>query len=163
MINFLYQIFIVPLESAMSFVFEGAYAATYYSEGIAIILLSITVNLVLLPIYNIFEQWQIKDRIKQKSMEEMLSMIKRSFSGQQKFIMIKTLYRQNNYNMFNSLRNSLGFFVQIPFFIAAYAFLSNNSDLAGASFFVFKDLSQPDNLFQIGDVYKSSSHSDDSN
>ena len=51
-------------------------------------------------------------------------MIKRTFKGQERFAMISTMHRQAGYSPFLSLRSSLGFFLQIPFFFAAYHFLS---------------------------------------
>ncbi|MBR1402566.1 MAG: hypothetical protein IJ558_14030 [Treponema sp.] len=49
-----------------------------------------------------------------------------------------------------ALRSSLGLIIQIPFFMAAYSYLSNLTSLKGNDFFFIKDLGTPDNTFQIG-------------
>lgn len=61
-------------------------------------------------------------------------------------------YRQQNYKPVYALRGSFSLLLQVPFFIAAYHFLSNLGDLDGTSFLVLKNLAQPDALIRIGGV-----------
>ena len=65
-------------------------------------------------------------------------------------MMLQTYYRQNNYNPLYSLRGIISLLLQIPFFIAAYQFLSTLQTLNGASFGIIKDMSVPDGLLKIG-------------
>ena len=48
--------------------------------------------------------------------------------------MISTMQRQAGYSPLLTLRSSVGFFLQVPFFFAAYHFLSHFEPLAGVSF-----------------------------
>jgi hypothetical protein len=50
------------------------------------------------------------------------------------------------------MRSTFGLLIQIPFFIAAYSYLSHNEALKGASFLFISDLSRPDGLFSFGGV-----------
>lgn len=124
---------------SVAFMFTGHY-------GASLILLSLFINLVLLPLYHITEKWQETERQVQSRLELKLQEFRQAFRGEERFLMIQTLYRQAGYHPIYALRASVGFLFQVPFFIAAYQFLSHHPALEGVSFFVFQDLSQPDRL-----------------
>jgi len=67
-------------------------------------------------------------------------------------MMLQTYYRQNNYKPTQALNGSVSLLLQIPFFTAAYQFLSNLKILDGVSFGPIKDLSAPDGLVIIGGI-----------
>ena len=48
------------------------------------------------------------------------------------------------------LRSSFGLLIQVPFFIAAYAYLSHLEVLRGTSFLFIRDLGAPDALLKLG-------------
>lgn len=150
MLDFLYAIFIAPLEWGMCFVLEHAYTWTD-SYGAAIIILSLVVNTVLLPLYNKADAWQQEDRAKQAKMADKIAELKLAFKGQERFMMLKTLYRQNHYHPIMAARNSIGFLIQVPFFFAAYQLLSHYDALNGQAFGPFADLGVADALVNIGD------------
>ncbi|MCL2186300.1 MAG: YidC/Oxa1 family membrane protein insertase, partial [Treponema sp.] len=75
--------------------------------------------------------------------------IKRAFKGDEQYMILKTFYRQNHYHPIYALRSSFGLLIQVPFFIAAYQFISHLELLNGVSFYFIKDLSSPDALFSI--------------
>ena len=83
-------------------------------------------------------------------MKEMLSVIKAAFKGDERYMMTNAYYKEVNYSPIMALRSSFGLLIQIPFFIAAYKYLSTYTGLIGKSFFFIKDLSKPDALFSIG-------------
>ena len=143
--NVLYQIFIAPLEAVMHIVLSVTYSATG-SYGIAILLLSCLINLVLLPLFQIAEKWQDAERRIQNILTPKLQEFKQAFSGEERYVMIRTLYRQTGYHPIYAMRSSVGLLLQLPFWIAAYQLLSQYQPLKGASFFLFKDLGQPDEL-----------------
>lgn len=128
MLDILYVLFIAPIDSLLAGLFFVAESLTK-SRLLQIILLSLFVSILLVPIYNLFDYWQNKDRTIEKKMQPKLEMLKRTFKGQERFAYIKTVYRQYHYNPIYGVRNSLGFILQIPFFIGAYQFLSHNPDL----------------------------------
>lgn len=133
MLDFIYTLLIAPLEYWMHAALVWGYSHTE-AWGPAIVVMSLAVNVVILPIYIKAEKWQEGERALRKSFEAKEAMIKRTFKGQERFAMISTMHRQAGYSPFLSLRSSLGFFLQIPFFFAAYHFLSHFEPLAGVSF-----------------------------
>lgn len=149
MLDFIYTLLIAPLEYWMHAALVWGYSHTE-AWGPAIVVMSLAVNIVILPIYIKAEKWQEGERALRKSFEDKEAMIKRTFKGQERFAMISTMHRQAGYSPFLSLRSSLGFFLQIPFFFAAYHFLSHFEPLAGVSFLGIADLSKPDAMIRLG-------------
>lgn len=152
MLDFLWLIFIAPIEFCMKAVFEGGYALTH-SYGLALIGVSLVVNTAVLPIYNKAESWQEEERALKKRMEPKETMIRRCFKGQERFAMLSTLYKQCGYSPLMTLRASIGILLQIPFFLAAYLLLSNMTVLDGVSFGPIRNLGAPDGLLSIGGLH----------
>ncbi len=148
MLDFVYTLFIAPLEFGMDKALSWGYQLTG-NWGWAIIIMSLIVNTVILPIYLKAEHWQEEERAIRKSFEDDESMIKRTFKGQERFAMITTMHRLAGYSPLLTLRSSIGFFLQIPFFFAAYHLLSHFEPFHGVSFWGLSDLSKPDELFSI--------------
>ena len=149
MLDFFYTLFIAPLEFWMHKAILWGFDLTH-QWGWAIIVMSLIVNFVILPIYMKAEAWQEEERAIRKGFEAKEAMIKRAYKGQERFAMITTMHRQAGYSPLLTLRSSIGFFLQIPFFFAAYHFLSHFAPLQGISFLGLTDLSKPDELFKIG-------------
>lgn len=115
----------------------------------AVLGVSITVSLLTLPLYKRAEEIQEEERKKQSAMEKWVAHIKKTFSGDERFFMLSTYYRQNEYNPLYSLRSSISLLLQIPFFIAAYNYLSKLEVLKHSSFWIFSNLGEPDHLISI--------------
>ena len=113
----------------------------------AIVGLSLVVNILALPLYNMADRLQEEEREKQKSMEKWVKHYKKTFKGNEQFMMLSELYRQNNYHPIYALRTTFSILIQLPFFIAAYHYLRTNTILNDVGFLFIKDLSKPDNLF----------------
>ena len=147
--NFFYSIIIYPLYEIDEFFYSLCYGTTD-NTGLSIAGISLLVSFLCLPLYIVAEKWQEKERLLQKDMEFQLKKIKSAFHGEERYMMVSTYYRQKNYHPMMALRSSISLIIQIPFFIAAYKFLSTLESLQGQSFLFIKDLSRPDNLFYIG-------------
>lgn len=149
-LTFLYNIIIAPIEMIIEFVFVFAKEKIKVG-GIfgSIITVSLVVNFLALPLYNIADNLQKKERDIQIKMSKWLSHIKKTFTGDERFMMIQAYYRQNGYHPLYALRSSLSVLIEIPFFIAAYHFLSNSPSLKGAGFAFFSDLGSPDRLLHF--------------
>jgi YidC/Oxa1 family membrane protein insertase len=143
--NILYQVFILPIETIMQLVLSSVYAATG-SYGLSIFVLSLLINVALLPLFQLAERWQEAERNVQKLLKPKLKQFRQAFSGAERHAMIDTLYRQAGYHPIYAMRSSVGLLLQLPFWIAAYQLLSRYEPLHGASFLIFKDLGQPDRL-----------------
>ncbi len=110
---------------------------------------SVCVNILALPLYNIAEAIQEKERQINKKMEPRVKRIKKGFRGDEQFMILSEYYRQNNYHPLYALRGSLSILIEIPFFIAAYNYLSSSEILKESSFWIFSNLGEADNMFSI--------------
>ncbi|MDD3403530.1 MAG: membrane protein insertase YidC [Hespellia sp.] len=151
MINILYLIFIAPIKTLLEIVFLLMYRLVG-NAGFAIIAVSLVVNILILPMYKKSDKIQEEERAKQKKMSHWIKHIKKSFKGDERFMMLNAYYKEQNYQPLSAVKGSMSLFLQIPFFIAAYSYLSNLSILQGASFGILQDLSKPDQLIQIGSI-----------
>ena len=120
------------------------------SPGLSLICVSLAVSILTMPLYRRADAIQEKERNKKRQMEKWVSHIQKHFKGDERVMMLNTYYRQQNYKPIYALRSSLSLLLQIPFFIAAYRYLSGLLALRGASFLWISDLGAPDQLFTIG-------------
>ncbi len=147
----LWQLLIAPLELLLETVYGTAMNISG-NQGVAIFLMSMVMNILLLPLYRRADAIQAKDREQQKKMEYWVRHIRRTFKGDERFMMLQTYYNQNHYKTWYSLRSSLPLALEIPFFMAAYHFLSNLSELRGAPLGPIPDLGAPDGLLALGSL-----------
>ena len=145
----LYQLLIGPLELIFEIVFALA-NLILNNCGLAIFALSLTLNFLLLPLYRRADAIQAEERAVEEKLAPWVSHIKKTFTGDERFMMLQTYYRQNNYKPIYALKGSLPLALEIPFFIAAYHFLSNLSQLRGMPFGPIADLGAPDGLLTVG-------------
>ena len=129
----LYRLIIMPIYLFFEFVFVKGYKLTG-NYGLTIILLSLCFNILVLPLYRRADEVQKAQREKEKSLEKWVSHIRRTFKGDERYMLLTTYYRQNNYRQTDSLKSMTSLMLQIPFFIAAYRFLSGLGQLKGVSF-----------------------------
>ena len=120
----IYQLFIGPLELILEVVY-GLSQNLFSNCGLSIIVLSLTVNMLLLPLYRCADALQENAQKAEKKLAPWVMHIKKTFKGDERFMMLHTYYRQNGYKPFYVLKSSVPLFLEIPFFIAAYHFLSN--------------------------------------
>lgn len=151
MLSTVYNIIIYPIEIILEVVYSLLYEYRH-NAGMSIIGVSIVINFLLLPLYNRADAISKAEREKQQSMAPWITHIKKAFRGDERFMMLQTYYRKNGYKPVYSLRSSVSLMLQIPFFIAAYHFLSSLSTLRGTSFLWIKDLGQPDQLILLPSV-----------
>jgi len=144
----LYQFFIAPLELLFEFIYSYAYSIIG-NIGLSIIPLSLAVNFLLLPFYDRAEQIQKEEHARAEKMAPGIAHLKKTFSGDKRFMILQTYYRQNHYSPLYALRSSFALFLEIPFFIAAYHFLSNYTLLTGAKLGPLTSLGKPDELLTI--------------
>ena len=148
----LYQILIGPLE----LFFEVLYTIAYRfigNYGLTIIVLSIMMNFLVLPLYKRADEMQERERDTEARLHQGISHIKKTFKGDEKMMMLQVYYRQNDYRPLDIIKGSISLFLEIPFFIAAYNFLSGLSCLQGVSFGPIVDLGMPDAMIAIGGIH----------
>lgn len=147
--SFLHNITIKPLEFIFEWIFSIACQITL-SPGFSIIILSLLMNILLLPMYKRADAIQEEEHQLEVKMRTGVEHIKKTFKGDEAFMMLQTYYRQHNYKPSYALRGSLPLLLEIPFFIAAYRFISGMTLLNGISFGPIKNLGVPDASFMIG-------------
>ncbi|MCQ2397676.1 MAG: membrane protein insertase YidC [Sphaerochaetaceae bacterium] len=149
--NLFYALLIGPIEFIIEFVFAIIYR---FSEnpGISIIGVSLIVQLLVLPLYKRSDAIQEEERNKQKSMEKWVNQIKRCYHGDKRVMVLSAYYREQNYKPIYALRGAISLLLQIPFFMAAYNYLSKLKLLEGVSFFCFSNLAKPDALISFAGV-----------
>lgn len=149
LLDIIYQILIGPLRILMEVIYGLAYSILG-SIGASIVPLSLAVNFLLLPFYKRADAMQQQERDIQERMAHGLAHIKKSFRGDERYMMQEAYYRISRYRPVYALRSALPLLLQVPFFIAAYQFLSNFELFEGATFWFIVDLSKPDGLMSVG-------------
>ena len=152
MADFIYRLTIIPLE----YLLEGIF---YYLKDLpgggvtAITALSVVVSVLAAPLYEWAEAKQTEGRDNQMEFIRWRDHIRRSFSADERLMMQQRLYRVYSYNPMMAFRGTIPLLLQIPFFIAAYNFLSGLEVLQDYSLFGMGSLDRPDGLLTIG-AYK---------
>ena len=149
----LHKLVLGPIELLFDVIFSFAMGATE-SPLLSVILLSVAVNFLVLPLYRKADALQKEEQETAKRLKPRIDQIREAFSGDERFMILQTFYRQNHYKPYYVLRGSLSLLLQIPFFMAAYNFLSNLTILQGAAFPPLRiwDLAEPDRMLRLGGV-----------
>ncbi len=146
----IYNIIVAPIEALVGWIFLFI-VNKIPSLGVigAICGVSVAINILALPLYNIAESIQEKERQINKKLEPRVKRIKKGFKGDEQFMMLSEYYRQNGYHPLYALRGSLSILIEIPFFIAAYKYLSSSEILKESSFWIFSNLGEADRMFTL--------------
>ena len=145
----IYNILIKPIELAVELIFSTAYRLTI-NCGISIIFVSLLINILVYPLYKRSDEIQEAAHQKQLQMQPWIDKIKKTFKGDEQFFMLSAYYREQHYKPIHVLKSSVSLGLQIPFFIAAYNYLSKLEVLSGTGFLLIKDLGAPDKSLMIG-------------
>ncbi len=92
----LYQLFIGPLELFFEVLFALA-NRIIGNPGLSIIALSLAMNFLVLSLYRRADALQEQERDRAAKMKPWVDHIKKTFKGDERFMMLQTYYRQNNY------------------------------------------------------------------
>lgn len=120
------------------------------NPGLSIIVLSLFMNFLVLPLYIRADKIQEEEHELERKLQRGVEHIKKTFSGDERMMLLQTYYKQNNYKPVYVMRSATSLLLQIPFFIAAYRFLSGLQLLNGVSFGPIPDLGMPDGMLPVG-------------
>ena len=150
---FLYKLIISPIETVLEILF-GIIFSFVFSNGTSIIFLSVIINLMILPLYQRADVLQREANETEKKISKWKSHIARNFKGDEKMLMTSTYYKEVGYTPIKQLGGMLPLMIQIPFFIAAYHFLSNYNfhTLNGEAFGIIERLDKPDAILSVGQM-----------
>ena len=149
--SFFYQLLIGPIEIIFETIFGFSWNVLD-NYGLSIIVMSLAMNLLLLPFYLRADDIQNEEREAEERMADGVTHIKKTFKGDERFMMLQTYYRENNYKPYYTLKGFLPLVLEIPFFIAAYHFLSNYLPQVGGSFGPIRNLGESDGMLSIAGV-----------
>lgn len=147
----LYAILIGPIQLIFEVIYSIANRFIGH-PGLSIIVLSLVMNFLVLPLYKRADNLQEESRKMEEKLQKGINHIKKSFSGDEKMMILQTYYRQNNYKPTDALNGSISLLLEIPFFMAAYNFLSNLPIIQGVRLGPISDLGTPDALVVIGGI-----------
>ena len=122
--EFLETLTIGPLKLVLELIFSMGYYVTD-RPGISIIALSIAMNILVLPLYRQADAMQERARDTDARFRRGVEHIKKTFSGDERMMILQTYYRQNNYRPTDALNGSVSLLLEVPFFMAAYQFLAH--------------------------------------
>ena len=148
----IYQFLFGPLELFFEVVYGVAFYIVDGNAGAAVIPLSLCLNFLLLPLYNRADAIQSEEHDRQQLMSPGVDHINRVFKGDERYMMLQAFYRVHAYKPLYALRSSLPLLLEIPFFVAAYHFLSNLADFHSTPFGPLANLAAPDGLLKLGSV-----------
>ena len=120
--NLLYNLIVMPIQIVVEMTYSFMYRLLD-NRGLAIIAVSLVIQTLILPLYKRSDALQDEEREKQKSMERWVKHIKKTFKGDERFMMLNTYYRQNDYKPYYALKSSFSILLQIPFYSRAVLLL----------------------------------------
>lgn len=137
-----------PLTSLLRLVLE-AIVPIVHSYGLAVMLLSILVSVMLTPITRAARRMEMFDKERQERMAPLIAEVRANYRGQDRFEKTDEIYQQFNYHPVKSMGSLLPLLVQLPFLLAALFLLLDYPPLAGQSFLFIGDLSRPDGAISL--------------
>lgn len=117
--------------------------------GVAIMLLSICVSVLMSPLSRAADRLQQQVHATEARLAPELARIKQAHRGEQQAARIVALYKSERVHPLYSLKSLLGVAIVIPVFIGAFDMLAENIHLLNAGFLWVRDLSRPDAFAQL--------------
>ena len=149
--SFLYNLIIQPLVMIYDVLFS-LFFEMLESPLAAVIALSIVINLLVLPLYRKADLIQKEQHEKVLKMKKWVDHINKHFHGDKRFMILSAYYRIEGYSPVSTLKEAVPLLLQVPFFIAAYRYISSIPMLGGTAWGPIKDLSAPDSLISIAGI-----------
>lgn len=152
LLSILETILIGPLKLVFEMVFTFSYQLTG-NPGLSIVFLSLAMNLLVLPLYKRADAMQERARDVEAKLAAGVAHIRKTFTGDERMMILQTYYRQNHYKPTDAMKGSVSLLLEIPFFMAAYQFLSHLSIMEGTPLGPIENLGVPDTLLTLGGVH----------
>ena len=122
----------------------GALLALVHDAGVAVLLLSPCVKVLMRPLSALAERWQRDVNELKTKLQPGIEAIKASAHGAERSERLLALHREHGVTPFYGLKSLLSVAIQIPIFFAAYHALDESFALAGVPFLWIADLAEPD-------------------
>jgi len=119
------------------------------NAGLAIMTLSVAVKLLMWPVTRLAERLQSRVDQQRSILQPAIDKAREGFRGEERHERILAVYRDHGISPWYSLKSLIGYAIQIPVFIAAFAMLGENIFLSGVSWLWVADLARPDALLPL--------------
>jgi len=136
--------------SPIIFLIENYYIfllSIFNSQGISIILTSISASLLLIPILRVARKKEDLFSQKIALITDEVNNISKSLKGEEKFFAVERVYTKYHFHPIQNMMTGLSFFVIFPVLISAYLFFNINIQSMNEEFLNLVNLSKPDELF----------------
>lgn len=143
MLHFLHDLLVLPLMQLYAQLFD---LPSWLSVGTRILIFSVSINLILAPVYAQMELRSHAGRAKRAAVAQDVQRMRRYFRGRERYFYIRAVYRQHDYRPLSQLWASGDLLLQILVFASVFHFLHGLESLRGASFGFLPDLSRPDGM-----------------
>jgi len=140
--------FLRALTFGMLILLDGLYGLVGH-YGLAIILLSLSVKILMSPLTMLADRWQADVNRIQTLLKPDLDEIKKKFKGEEAHERTLAVYKKHDVSMLYTFKSAAGFLIQIPVFIAAFDMLAENIALNAMSFLWIADLAKPDGFAHL--------------
>jgi YidC/Oxa1 family membrane protein insertase len=121
-----------------------------FSWGVVIIVFTVFIKILMLPMSLLTTRIQNKTIRIQSELAPKLAEIKQKYKGEDAHNRIMAAHKELGVTPFYSLKPSLGFFIQMPIFIAIFNALGEMPQFVRQEFLWIKDLAYPDAVFSLG-------------
>ena len=128
------------------------YVHTGRNYGIAIMLLTVVVKILVFPLVHKSIKIQARTSYDMKRVKPYLEQINEKYKNDAQARQRETMkvYQEHGVNPFAAMRGCLPVLPQMPIFVGLYKVANETLDLQGAPFLWIKDLSQADHLIHFG-------------
>lgn len=114
--------------------------------GLALVAFSLTINLLLAPIYGEMERYEASQSERRTKIQREVERIRKHFRGRERYFYIRTIYRHYKYSPAVAMLGSGSLLLQICVFYTAYRYLRDQPQFAGVAFGSIPSLAEPDRL-----------------
>jgi membrane protein insertase Oxa1/YidC/SpoIIIJ len=114
--------------------------------GLALIAFSLTINLILAPIYGEMERSEAGKLVLRSKVRREVERMRKHFRGRERYFYIRTVYRHYKYSPLLAVLGSGSLVLQMLVFFTAYRYLRDQPQLVGVAFGSIPSLSEPDGL-----------------
>jgi membrane protein insertase Oxa1/YidC/SpoIIIJ len=121
------------------------------STGLAILLLSATFSLALLPLQRRGARLEEQTVAKKKLIDkEVAAALRPEMTGEQRFEVTEEIYRKYGYHPIQAMLSGASFIASLPILISSVILFTGSPEVVGESFLFISDLGAPDHLLTYG-------------
>ena len=132
-----------PLIELNNLLFNLFYSITGFSD-IAVILLSITISMLLMPLLKFAKITEEKFSLKLSFVNEDINKLPAGLKGEHRFKEIEKIYNKFSYHPIENIKSGMTFIYLLPFFLSIFLFFQENVDGFYNTGLFIKDLSKSD-------------------